>query len=517
MHTEALGGGVTEFDAAVRNGVCPYLSQLGDAALGEMRAVYEQIDAGDYSALGELAERLAATAGQQTTAEPSTPEHSPQKTEPKELARPRVPEPVSTVLANTLSIESPAVVIAAAEPENQPVARLQDIFTDARTPIAPQPTATETTTDHIAETLIETPLLMVRPEADVTAVSRDTLVSPEPVSVYVTSPELPKDSLMFTSLYAAQEEQASKDAASQYDNPVIETAPAETNAQPKEQTFMQNNTADTTTEELPPPALSPTFEDAVEEATETEVPALAIEISAEAEPAPQPETATVFYDDFTEALQSLIAPPTPSEGVAALDTSDTLLPADETVAVDNPAAIFEPVSVTAEVTQTPELPPPPAIVETVVEHMNKLDTDEKQTIAPLLQEIAETIQAVSTIVNTLPAALTSENAAPSETPIAIEETEAKLEQLVTTLFECLGIVYESADIRAFVATLLRTDFKPPQPADATPVDVERQGTHEIKLHFAHRPNRFPGFKRIGQLLGGLVLLYVARHSAVNAN
>jgi hypothetical protein len=86
MHAEALGGGVREFDEAVHNGACPYLNQLGETALGEMRAVYEQLDTGNYEALGALAERLAAAASQ--TAEVTAPIEVPVDTSPPKVSAP---------------------------------------------------------------------------------------------------------------------------------------------------------------------------------------------------------------------------------------------------------------------------------------------------------------------------------------------------------------------------------------------------------------------------------------------
>lgn len=61
MHQEALGGGLTEFDQAIQEEVCPFLNRIGEVALGEIRNIYKQIDAGDYSAIGELAEQLASS------------------------------------------------------------------------------------------------------------------------------------------------------------------------------------------------------------------------------------------------------------------------------------------------------------------------------------------------------------------------------------------------------------------------------------------------------------------------
>lgn len=74
MHSEALGGGVAEFDSAVENRACPYLNQLGDTALGEMRNVYEQLDDGNFDAVGQLAEKLAAAASSKTKVEQETTE-----------------------------------------------------------------------------------------------------------------------------------------------------------------------------------------------------------------------------------------------------------------------------------------------------------------------------------------------------------------------------------------------------------------------------------------------------------
>lgn len=71
LHPEALGGSVAEFDAAVEGRTCPFLNEMGEVALGEMRSVYEQVNAGNYEAMGELAERLAAAAEQKGVANPA--------------------------------------------------------------------------------------------------------------------------------------------------------------------------------------------------------------------------------------------------------------------------------------------------------------------------------------------------------------------------------------------------------------------------------------------------------------
>jgi hypothetical protein len=73
MHPEALGGGVEGFDRAVENRTCDYLNTLGETALGEMREVYVQLEAGNLDAVAELAERMAA-AMDDVPGAPQTPE-----------------------------------------------------------------------------------------------------------------------------------------------------------------------------------------------------------------------------------------------------------------------------------------------------------------------------------------------------------------------------------------------------------------------------------------------------------
>lgn len=96
MHAEAFGGGVAQFDAAVETRACPYLNQLGETALGEMRSVYEQVEAGNFDALGDLAERLA-TAVEQKTSEDSSTATDPTTTPVEAFTKPK-PEPTEEII-----------------------------------------------------------------------------------------------------------------------------------------------------------------------------------------------------------------------------------------------------------------------------------------------------------------------------------------------------------------------------------------------------------------------------------
>lgn len=181
-------------------------------------------------------------------------------------------------------------------------------------------------------------------------------------------------------------------------------------------------------------------------------------------------------------------PEPPATIVAASEALDQPI---EQVAWDDelirkPAKIFEsfvdalqalPTPVESEMTATPatgvdqetQTEPMPPIAVTVVERLNELTIEEKQTAVPLVKNIVEAIQAITLL------------AAEGSGPKSIESAQAELQELVIALFEHLGIGYEAEDIQHFAALLLWPAFQPPQPEQTlAAVDLEHDGTHEAK-------------------------------------
>ncbi|HSX07203.1 MAG TPA: hypothetical protein VLG92_05795 [Candidatus Saccharimonadia bacterium] len=157
-----------------------------------------------------------------------------------------------------------------------------------------------------------------------------------------------------------------------------------------------------------------------------------------------------FYDDFTEALRSLI---TPSE--------ETLVTLHETTDVEEPVVLIDTIQ---------ELQPP-AIAKTMAERLVELDIEAKEIIAPELKEIVEAVQAVDLLITA------------EAKPEAIETAQAELEELVIALFEQLGIAYKSEDVAYFVTILLHPGFHLLQTEKPVVVDLEHEGTREAKLGF----------------------------------
>jgi hypothetical protein len=58
-HLDMLTGDIQQFDEAVRNQLCPYLNQLGELALEQVRASQEAVDSGDLDTLAAMAASLA--------------------------------------------------------------------------------------------------------------------------------------------------------------------------------------------------------------------------------------------------------------------------------------------------------------------------------------------------------------------------------------------------------------------------------------------------------------------------
>ncbi|HKU18022.1 MAG TPA: hypothetical protein VJP80_02000 [Candidatus Saccharimonadales bacterium] len=205
------------------------------------------------------------------------------------------------------------------------------------------------------------------------------------------------------------------------------------------------------------------------------------------------ETPLEFYDDFTGALQALIALP---EGQDTGEVGEFVMSSPEAQQAQLDGA-------KQEVNAQPELETVPPIATAVAERLHKLDDEKKGTVALLLQSIVVSVQASES--------LSVEKPKPEIAASAL----AQLEEQVVALFEALGIAYDAESVTQFMGVLLRADFQPSRQRPVeTAFDLEHQGTHEIKRHFAQiARSSFADIEYEAQrVLGGLVLL----HSPVTA-
>jgi hypothetical protein len=194
------------------------------------------------------------------------------------------------------------------------------------------------------------------------------------------------------------------------------------------------------------------------------------------------------YEDFRDALALVIAPS--SEQLMSETEANTVTGENEPRDID----------------EAQEAEPLPVIAVTVSARLNELAAGDRETIVPVLADIAGTIRVIE--------ALKSEDA---ELEV-VEIVQMGLEDLVVTLFEQLGIKYEIGDAEQFVAVLLRPTFQPLEPEikEFTILDLEHDGTHEAKFYSASAAAGFfteveHGLER---LLGTFALLSaISRHAA----
>jgi hypothetical protein len=190
-----------------------------------------------------------------------------------------------------------------------------------------------------------------------------------------------------------------------------------------------------------------------------------------------------IYEDFTEALHAAVAAP-----------QEEVFIVEEAPHTASPVVLVESIQ---------ELEPPPAVAAVVAERLTELDAEEKEAVAPLLEEVIEKVQLfkeISTLV--------------VGEPEVVETVQAELEELVAALFEELGIAYEPEDIERFVAMLAHPNFRPQQPEEQEITDLEHSGTHEVKLHFTQliSDTSDESEDAPGRLLGSLVLFSAARNA-----
>jgi len=485
MHGEALGGGVVEFDAAIEARSCPYLNQLGEVALAEMRGVYEELDNGNYEALGKIAERLAAAAKQKAAS----------KHEPEAPVQPKTPEE-PTPAADKLTVQE--------WPELDPPIMQGDTAATPAVAIITQAVSAQTK-HHLlaAEPEVAAVSGSVQKQnkqdnvtasddirADKTAVKRgSSLASLERVSNQAARLDiLQKYEAAERSRQLLVNKATIADSATSHlgldilhadEAPEIPSLPkAITHSDVSPEVPIIDEFADEAEAALlEAPDASPRTHNRAEVIDDD---GLAYEIRV-AEPEQEPEE---VYVGFTEALQMLLV----AEALPDTNTGESVESANQE---------FDDELVEAAVGSEPE--PMTVVISKVAERLVGATPEEKEVITPVLQEIVVAIQAVEAV---------------ETEPEALEGTEAimvNLKEKILELFDLLGFEYEPEDVEGFIAVLLRPDFQPQKLSEvkAVQADLEHDGTHEAKRHFTQIVNDSIADveDEMERLLGKLVFLH----------
>jgi hypothetical protein len=122
----------------------------------------------------------------------------------------------------------------------------------------------------------------------------------------------------------------------------------------------------------------------------------------------------------------------------------------------------------AETTKDTE--PLPPIVHEVAQKLTDLEPQDRESVAPVVKNLAEAVQEVRLLE--LGEAL----------PAEIEIAKARVAELVEELFETLGIEYSEEALEQFMAVMLGSNFML-APSAAIELDLEHSGTHEVKRRF----------------------------------
>ncbi len=192
------------------------------------------------------------------------------------------------------------------------------------------------------------------------------------------------------------------------------------------------------------------------------------------------EESLAVYNNFTEALRALIT-----------------MPIEQTVpeSDDPDPTIFTALS-GEEILMESSVLPLPAIAVTVAERLEELAVEQQVAVAPLLQNITETVQRIETLVTAKAA------------PEVVETAQVELEEAIIMFFEQLDIEYEEEDVRRFITVLLRPDFRPaPAAPKLREADLEHDGTREAKLRLGRFTKSLTAAERkVQQLIGQLAML-----------
>lgn len=497
--------------------VCPYLASLSiEAAQHEISGEKSAEETRKAEALKALAERRRQkreAAAEKTTAAVETIELAPAK------------EPVRTSAPESSKTESPKA----------------EIIAPPKYVMASKSTLPEKIT--LVPLHIEQPKASPRPET--IPPSKMTLVTP----ILSEKPALPPPP---------------KDHAPQ---PVVETVPAAVAVEApirREQTIhIPELPAEKVAATVPPEVIAVTAEAVVqrpipeEEQRDSTYMAEHEQIAPDTlrtVPMPQPEaTAPLEFapaateqsqsplrQAFREALRAAPAetPPAPEfQGLALQESTDSIEVTESDTSAPAPAiasptitseATAQSVHAEEAISETGELP---AIVQTVVEHLEMPDTATDEATIPILTTIIRLVQATRATPETLqePSLVTPGAALDtleSQTPmfttqeqvsqiptvvshaeiLAVPETvKVALKQQVIELLEALAVPHTETDVDTFVAFLLRPDFQPPKsPVD--PLPPQELGTHERKqqpTYMLPDLNQLEAY--LERFLGGLVV------------
>jgi hypothetical protein len=140
----------------------------------------------------------------------------------------------------------------------------------------------------------------------------------------------------------------------------------------------------------------------------------------------------------------------------------------------------------------------PAVVGLVAEQLRQLEPEAKETVSPIIKNIAGAIHAIHVL-----------EARQSE-PEVVARIQIELEAFCAQLFEAIGIEYDEDMVRQFAFVVSRPDFMAmPQTAQLTEADLEYDGTREAKRGLHATTTNLPVSDRpLERLLGVLAMLYL---------
>ncbi len=446
-----------------------------------MRSVYEEIDAGNYGALGKIAERLAIAAEQtdsftiqeqvpEVNAQPSSDQVTTDK--PAELERPEPDKSKEDRVLTTQVTTSDSENVGVDTPVQQSEIRLVDApvlgFTSREdTGMKPPNTDTDKAASHQAAMVLaaeavgpDRPDLFRQDDSPGQAYQQQVVAIEAVRSEYLQpadQPALPTEPIVSHTAEAA---------IAQADMPPVVMDIAQT-----AKVAMVSPSPDAIVSFSPVEPDSEAIDEAIDQDSWDDV----LELDA-------PE----IYESFTEALQSLL-----NEVVVISEDTD-----------ESPAATVLTAGDDNQVELRPEQESEPMadVVLTIAERLDNASSDIKDAATPVLKEIIATRQEIEVLEPE------------SVEPERIEELLDQLKQQVTLLLEQLGIDYEAEDIEQFIAVLTRPDFQPPAASvEVDTVDLEHEGTREAKIHITQVLN--DGLStlenEVQRILGRLVLIHSA--------
>lgn len=461
MHQEAFNGGVAAFEEAVRTGACPYLSELGDVALGEVRGVYEQLDAGNYDALEALAERLASAMEQPVTmaTKPEVVEPQPESLTRMDWAASK-PRDTRTTTKQEAPKDTQAEAVNPVPPPKHEAVDNGAVKEAAVRPVSPPPEAASPPVNP------EVPLPLRPPEKaipdPVAIAEKPAPVRAEPLAPIVAAkthaPPLPKlqelyqdPSLPTPIKIIKTEPESAALQAPQIEHPP-EPAPAKIAAEEPA----------SEPEDTPAPVLIASENDMI--------------AATEAEEGAWP--AWPFLEQPTEWIPE-----------AAIDTAVMEVPTDVgPMFAENEAPANE-LAPAEEIT----LPPPenlvvPPVYARMTESLQTLTPEKDKAVQPVIESLAEVVTQIKELqfiaaqpeAQDVPVAMTLEREQVPTVPVAaLVEAEQKLTELCEELFVLLGLPQDEAVLVQFKHFIVQADDLDILLAVPTRYAADGEGTHEF--------------------------------------